>query len=110
MTREEIEKVNELAGSRGDLEKGALKFLGLKTAAGSEATVGGIVSEVDQWNHADDDARAGIEAYKGAKAPAADEPTSTGGEDADGRSDGENGTRDLDGENADAGSGETENA
>lgn len=71
MTKQEIEQVNSLA-ERGDVEAAALEFLGYETAVGHEATVGGVVWEVEQWNKADDETRAGIEAYKGAKAPAAD--------------------------------------
>jgi len=95
MTHDEIALVNELAGKRGDLEKGALKFLGLETKAGSECAVNGIIEEVRQYNEADDETRAGIEAYKAAKenvesediSEAEDSTQADGGETADGGSD-----------------------
>jgi hypothetical protein len=71
MTQDEIKKVNSLA-VRGDLESAALEFLGYESIAGHEATVGGVVFEVEQWNKADNETRAGIESYKAAKSPAND--------------------------------------
>lgn len=67
MQLDEIKHVNKLAGKKGDLESAALKFLGLETKAGSECAVNGIVDEVRQYNEADAETRAGIEAYKAAK-------------------------------------------
>lgn len=52
MTPKEIKKVNDLAGTSGDLEKAALAFLGLDEKTGSEAAVCGIVDEVEQTNKA----------------------------------------------------------
>lgn len=69
MTRKEIEKVNELAKANGgDMKAAAREFLALPdNADNNAAAVNGIVDEVEQWNEADEETRAGIEAYKAAK-------------------------------------------
>lgn len=68
MTKNEIELILKRAG-KGDVrecvEAGVLSSLG--SLVGSEALVGGIVAEVEQWRDADEKTRAGIEAYKAAK-------------------------------------------
>ena len=66
MQLNEIKKVNSLAKG-SSLEVAALKYLGLKEKAGSEAAVKSIVDEVFQWNKADAKTREGIIKYKSAK-------------------------------------------
>lgn len=68
MTKEQIENILSLAKG-GDVRKAVearFKENGL-SLDGMEASIGGIVAEVEQWRDADKDTREGIEAYKSAK-------------------------------------------
>ena len=67
MTLEEIEQINKTTKG-GDIAAAARAFLGLPdNADNTAAAVNGIVDEVTQWNEANEETRAGIEAYKAAK-------------------------------------------
>ena len=74
MTKKEIEKINA-AAKGSDLKTAARDFLGLAKddASNSAAAVNGIVDEVTQWNEADAETRAGIDAYKAAKDTSGDD-------------------------------------
>lgn len=86
MTKNEIEKILSLAKG-GDVREAVEAQLRKKfdSLAGMEAMIGGVVCEVEQWRDADDETRAGIEAYKAAKTPAKGKAGNASAKAADGK-------------------------